>query len=318
MKTSILLLVALAIFGTVAASANYEAKFRDYCATYGKSYTGDEFKARMWNYLQNLKTIEDLNARNGEVAFGENMFTDLHTSEFSARYLGYQAKTDKSMFPEHQGASPDFMPASVDWRNKGVITPVKNQAQCGSCWAFSATEEIESRWAQGGNKLIELSPQQIVSCDQVDQGCNGGDTITAYQYVMQAGGLELNSDYPYTSGNGNNGVCKFNANDVAAHITGYAYATKTSNEQQMQEVIATVGPLSTCVDASTWQFYTGGVVRANCGRQLDHCVQTVGYQDDYWIVRNSWTTGWGENGYIYIEIGQDLCGIADEPTYVSV
>ena len=172
-----------------------------------------------------------------------------------------------------------------------AVTPVKNQAQCGSCWAFSTTEEIESRWAQAGHKLIELSVQQIVSCDNVDQGCNGGDTVTAYvlvravcaacsfltlaanryQYVEKAGGLELGSKYPYTSGGGDSGNCHFDKHAVVANITGYKWVTKNSDETAMKKFIANEGPISTCVDASTWQFYTGGVITSNCGRSCTWC-----------------------------------------------
>jgi len=322
-STVIMCLAALALCaGSVAASARAVDMFQDYCTKYGRTYTSEEWDARMLVFHSNLMTIDALNRANGKPAYGVNQFTDMHPEEFRSRYLGYKPAAKRADLLVWEADSASAIADHKDWRDDGVITPVKNQAQCGSCWAFSTTEEIESRWAQAGHKLIELSVQQIVSCDNVDQGCNGGDTVTAYQYVEKAGGLELGSKYPYTSGGGDSGNCHFDKHAVVANITGYKWVTKNSDETAMKKFIANEGPISTCVDASTWQFYTGGVITSNCGRSLDHCVQTVGYnhnQQDgaYWIVRNSWGPSWGEQGYLYIQIGSDLCGIADEPTFVE-
>jgi len=218
-----------------------------------------------------------------------------------------------------------------DWRTAGAVTPVKNQGQCGSCWAFSATEGLESGWFLGGHKLVALAPQQLVSCDKVDQGCNGGDLPTAYKYIEKAGGLESEASYPYTSGGGANSACKFNAKSIVASMKNWTYAIppcydtcKSQNEGNLQKAVAAYGPASICVNANPWQFYTGGVMKASCPggySQLDHCVQLVGYHssgsNNYWIVKNSWAANWGEQGYIYIQIGKNLCGVADEATFVK-
>jgi len=208
------------------------------------------------------------------------------------------------------------IPTYFDWaNNKSIVTPVKNQGQCGSCWAFSATENIESVWALAGNTLVELAPQQIVDCDKTDDGCNGGDTTTAYEYVISAGGLETEQNYPYTA---KNGVCKAQRSLEVASISGYSWVTKTKNETAMLAATYDVAPISICVDAVTWQTYTKGVITSNCGQSLDHCVQITGFNTEnnveYWIVRNSWGTSWGNAGFIYVERNKNLCGIADEPT----
>jgi len=212
------------------------------------------------------------------------------------------------------------VPQTLDWRNQNMVTPVKNQEQCGSCWAFSVVENIESMYCMKNQidctTFPPLSPQEIVDCDTTDAGCDGGDPPTAYQFVMTEGGLEDDSDYPYTA---QDGTCNFQANLVKVTITNWQYATQNSNEQTMQNNLVSWGPLSICVDAEPWQDYTGGVLMASdCSNQLDHCVQLVGYDmtqsTPFWIVRNSWGADWGENGYIRLQYGQDTCGCADEAT----
>jgi C1A family cysteine protease len=213
-------------------------------------------------------------------------------------------------------------PQTWDWRttNPPMVTPVKNQEQCGSCWAFSVTENIESMYCMAKqmdcSQLAPLAPQQIVDCDTTDDGCDGGNTETAYAYVQSAGGLEDESNYPYTGQDGN---CNFNQGEVAVSISGWKYATQNSDEGTMQSNLVALGPLSICVYAEPWQDYTGGVLMAaDCQGQTDHCVLAVGYDmtasTPFWSVRNSWGTDWGENGYIRLQYGQDTCGCADEAT----
>jgi hypothetical protein len=137
----------------------------------------------------------------------------------------------------------------MDWRTKGAVTPVKNQEQCGSCWAFSAVEGVESAWFLKRRQLLELSPQQVVSCDGSDGGCNGGDLPTAFGYIALAG-LETDKTYPYTSGNGNSGTCLYQKKHVVAHISGFEYATTKGNETAMQAAMMVHGPLSICVDGT--------------------------------------------------------------------
>jgi len=166
--------------------------------------------------------------------------------------------------------------------------------------------------------MAPLSPQQIVDCDKVDGGCNGGDTPTAYKYVIDAGGLETEKEYPYKA---EDGTCKFEKAKVYSHITGWKYAAKKDEEQIMMDNTYSVSPLSICLDAENWQYYTTGVMTAaQCAKKvtLDHCVQIIGYDHShsppYWIVRNSWGADWGERGLILLEYGQNTCGLTDEVT----
>lgn len=296
---------------------------------YNKTYgSPQEFSKRMDIYLESKIKIRELNLRAASqglnTKFGITKFADLTEEEFNHQYMGYKKISNAQPSPANaQVGAP--LPATLDWRTKGAVSPIKNQEQCGSCWAFSATEGVESAYYLAKKQMYILSPQQIVSCDTNDDGCNGGDLPTAFAYVQQAG-LETEQSYPYTSGGGNTGSCHYKQSLVVVHIKGFAYATTSGNETAMQVATMNNGPLSVCVDASTWQYYTSGVITHGCGDSLDHCVQIVGWSVDttqspqvpYWIVRNSWGTDWGLNGFLYVERNKDECGISDEATYVIV
>jgi len=204
-----------------------------------------------------------------------------------------------------------------DVNKTGIVTPVKNQEQCGSCWAFSATETVESGFALAGGGLFVLAPQQIVDCDTTDQGCDGGFPWDAYKYVESAGGLEPETDYPYTA---KDGKCTFNKADVKATVANWTWVSKAASTEltTMLTYVYQSGPVSVGVDASSWQFYNGGVLQKNCGTEIDHAVQTTGFATingvSAWRVRNSWGADWGENGYIWVERGINLCAIATKVT----
>jgi len=264
--------------------------------------------------------IQHLNENAGPdgASFSLNKFADLTPQEFSAYYLGYVPSTQVM---EELQLSDDAVPDTFDWISKDKVTPVKNQEQCGSCWAFSATENIESVWMIAKDltpaNFKPLAPQQIVDCDKRDGGCNGGNPPTAYEYIIEAGGQDTEASYPYHAVNQ---ACQFKAADVEAKIASY----KTiSNEDAMKTATATVAPLSICVDASQWQFYSSGVMTpSQCGTSLDHCVQIVGYDTaanpPYWNVRNSWGTDWGMSGFIRLEYGHNTCGLTEETTTAVV
>lgn len=222
-------------------------------------------------------------------------------------------------------------PAALDWSAKGATTPVKDQGDCGSCWAYSATEGIEAALYQATGQNIQLSEQQIISCDKEDGGCDGGDLPTAFDYVQKNGGIDTQSDYPDTSSaKGRDGKCKKSANKVVK-ITDYEYAVppceggacKSQKESDMMAALNEFGPLSVCVNAD-WDTYSKGIYTKKCSgkyNMLDHCVQLVGYDttgsQSYWKVRNSWASDWGENGFIRLPMGENACGIADEAMYVK-
>jgi cathepsin F len=334
------LLVVCAFAAVVYAGEQHPTallqQFAAWQLKFKKTYdTVAEFDHAIDNFKASLARVEANNKRTGGTFYGLTKFSDLSPAEFKTLYLrcGHKGKTQ----PRSAGANVlphthKKAPASFDWRTHSpkVVTDVKDQGQCGSCWAFSATENIESMWALKGHDLVELAPEQIVDCDTVDGGCNGGDTPTAFQYVMSAGGLERETTYPYTAGqSGTSGTCNFDKSSVVASIGNFSWVIPecmdSCDNQQMAPVktyLSTVGPFAICVFAEPWQDYSGGIFNdQGCSHDapsLDHCVQLVGYTDSYWIVRNSWNSDWGEAGYIYVstkEVKGNLCGVLDEVNF---
>jgi hypothetical protein len=332
----------------VTVAANYNAdllsQFNQWQVKHVKFYrTPTEFDHAVKNFEATLIRISENNKRlAGSMEYGLTKFADLSPAEFKAMYLTRKPASAADRAAGHSSHSPkieDFtLPKTWDWRTQhpNAVTPVKDQGQCGSCWAFSTTESVESMHILKGRPQVLLAPEQIVDCDTVDQGCNGGDLPTAFQYVTQAGGLDTSASYPYTAGiTGSGGVCQFNQSNVAAKINGFTWAIPECVDAcakqdltAVQTQLATVGPLAICVNAEPWQDYQSGVFNdPSCTfayGDLDHCVQLVGYDNNqkYMIVRNSWNTDWGVNGYIYIATNTtaakgNLCGILDEVAYAN-
>jgi len=209
--------------------------------------------------------------------------------------------------------------ASQDWTGK-YTTSVKDQGQCGSCWAFSAVEQIESDLMREHGTQITMSTQELVDCTGSGgrrNGCQGGDPAAAYKVIEQLGGIETESSYRYTARNGN---CQFSKSKVAAKVSSYKSVGRGS-ESSMQSYVGSTGPLSVCVDANSWNSYRSGIM-TSCGNSVDHCVQIVGYgtsgSTNYWKVRNSWGRSWGESGHMRLKIGSNLCRINSEPSAVTV
>eukprot|EP00750_Incisomonas_marina_P031462 INCI8172.1.p2 GENE.INCI8172.1~~INCI8172.1.p2 ORF type:complete len:386 (+),score=73.48 INCI8172.1:107-1159(+) len=344
-------IVAAAVAASSASASLFNVTevadaFESFKTQFAKSYaTAEEEKMRLEVFAQNMFRAAELNAIGGGSAeFGATKFADLTPAEFK-RHLNFvrSAERDEDVEVTKPAFAASAAPANFDWRDQAdVVSKVKDQGQCGSCWAFSTTEAIESQWVLAGNEAAVFSPQQIISCDHTDDGCNGGDTLTAYKYVESAGGMATIKEYPETSSEtGRTGTCKRFAHPTLGKISGHTFATKgcesgACNDQDEDTMVANVhstGPASICVNAEAWQLYNSGVMTgAHCGGHaaddLDHCVQVVGYngysgpgaeaKDDYWIVRNSWNTDWGEKGYIYVELGVNACGIANEATFPTI
>ena len=212
------------------------------------------------------------------------------------------------------------MPAATSYIYFSLRSFFFFQGYCGSCWAFSATEQIESDTMRTLATTFILSPEQITQCDGAAFGCGGGWTESAYGYVKKAGGIETDADYPYTSYQGITGTCKSTASKYVAGLTSFTTitgATVSDIETNMAAYVQTTGPLSVCLDANTWNSYTGGIMTV-CGQSVDHCVQAVGVDAStggYWKVRNSWGTSWGESGYIQLAYGQNTCDITNDATW---
>lgn len=324
-----------------------------------------EREERFWIFVSNMQDVVDKNAAlekaGVDAIHGMTKFSDWTQTEFKSMVAGAKttskgAKTSvKAMAKSFKDTVETMMdikhtkvavPSNctaqslVDWRTKGVITPVKDQGRCGSCWAHSAVEAIESQRALAGMPLEPLSVQQLVSCDNKDDGCGGGWYYTAWDfYIENTGGLALEEDYPYDmrTYHGYASPCDTSlAADIVpgSDVAKFEWATEPctslvchkQDEETLKKNLVSYGPISIACDASQWSSYTGGVLtKASCASsdtKLDHALQLVGYNEDadvpYWIVRNSWNSDWGLDGYIYLAMGDNTCGIADKAALVKL
>jgi len=305
---------------TQAEEVFYENEWEDWKAMYNKVYSAEEDIKRQSIFMENKIRVAFYNERDTHATYEHNEFMDLTAEEFKARFLGF-AHNDKALENVAEDIDTTSMPTSVDWTDKGYVTPVKNQGQCGSCWAFSTTGNIEGQHFKKTGKLVSLSEQQLVDCDRKqDQGCNGGLPSNAFQYI-EGTGLESESDYPYR---GVDGTCQYSKSKVAATVSGWKKIS--TNETQIAAQVAAVGPLSIGINAGPMQFYAGGVScpwKILCNpKQLDHGVLIVGYGTengkDYWKIKNSWGSGWGEKGYYRICRGKGACGLNNMVTTAEV
>jgi len=302
------LLVAIAIAGVLALAPlherEYENQFVQFIENFDKTYEPDNFFHRFGIFKSWVDTIREHNAGNHTWTMGINQFSDLTPAEFKEKYLssllfppGWQPAAEVTMLPDPS------LPNDIDWRSKGAVTPVKNQGQCGSCWAFSATGAIEG-WAvaKGGKSLQSLSEQQFVDCSGSvgNQGCNGGWPDKTIGWAASKGSCS-ESSYPYTA---RQGACK-----QCSAVTKPAGVSGGSGESTLAGQLSAL-PVSVCVDASGgFQSYHGGVFSGPCGTSINHAILAVGYTSAYWIVKNSWGTSWGSSGYIYMARGKNLCGV---------
>ncbi|CAD7967482.1 unnamed protein product [Amoebophrya sp. A25] len=319
LASSVLVASALASAPADLSAGNPWQLFEEFKEKYSLHFGSQEEDAKRFRiFEQNLGKAQSLNKKSkGKAHFGITKFSHLSPSEFRTRHTGFKPapgrkRPAKKIFKKRSG--------SIDWREISLVTPVKDQGQCGSCWAFSATEALETGYWKNSGSMKILSAQQTVSCDREDLACNGGDTTTAYEYMQSAGGVETESDYPYVSGTTERrGTCKADSSEFAVKLDSvHTVSQDEFGESDMFSAIMT-SPMSICVDASSWQLYWGGVVDSStCGTDLDHCVQVVGIKSgEYWIVKNQWAEDWGESGYIRVKTGENACGIAMEATMVD-
>jgi len=313
-------IICIALLCLVAAD---NLDWETYKSTFDKTYPDVAAEARALEcYRQNLKEIDILQSQNSMAEFGENLYTDQCWEDF---------KRERTMGPVPDGTcykSPPPPPyqgpvdkkKATDWRTKGYVNAVKDQGQCGSCWAFSAVANMEAAWFRKTGDLLQLSEQQLVSCDTggKDSGCNGGGPDTAFQWAIKYGGMASEAGYPYTARDDSCNSAA--AKKQVAHFSKFDFldTQQGKNETVLLAALQNEQPISIYV-ASTkaWHNYKGGIVtQSSCGSKghVNHCVAIVGYGIDggtaYWIVRNSWAERWGESGYIRLAFGQNTCEMA--------
>jgi len=305
-----------------AEQTDYVNEFNDFVQVYGKSYASkDELVKRFGIFIDNLDAINQHNSEGHTWQMAVNEFADMTYEEFRVGRFGYSGLKKIGRAPVN--ASGLFtLPASVDWTQENAVTPVKNQEQCGSCWAFSTTGSVEGSVAIKTGRLTSLSEQQLVDCSsaQGNMGCNGGLMDYAFEYIIANNGLCSEEAYPYTA---TTGTCKSSSCSSVSTITSYQDVAQDS-ESGLQAAVAQQ-PVSVAIEADQngFQFYSSGVFTGTCGTSLDHGVLAVGYGtesgQDYWKVKNSWGTSWGMQGYILMGRGLQQpygqCGIAMEPSY---
>ncbi|XP_065332688.1 procathepsin L-like [Cloeon dipterum] len=335
--------------------------WEEFKANYSRSFSSDhEENYRMYHFLGTLARVRKQNElyEKGESTWkaGINQFADMvrftnlcfsDDHEYKTMYLGFKT-SNKSNVVGATFISPHGveLPPSKDWRELGAVTPIKDQGQCGSCWAFSAnvfialfllsittvfislqTGSLEGQHFRKTGVLVPLSEQDLVDCSQKydNDGCDGGFVDNAFLYVKENKGIDTEEAYPYE---GQDGKCRFNASNIGATDTGFV-DIEEGNEDKLKEAVATIGPVSVGIDAFTHSFldYSEGVYyEPLCIKfLLNHAVLAVGYGTDektgmdYWIVKNSWGTTWGEKGYIRMARNKDNnCGIASQASYPLV
>ncbi|KAI3872828.1 hypothetical protein MKX03_019031 [Papaver bracteatum] len=305
--------------------------FEKWREKHGKVYKHEEEKEmRLKSFKKNLNYIMERNRKNkksdiGQHEVGLNVFADMTNEEFRQTYLPSSkliSKRTKENNPD-SGMTNCDAPAFMDWRKKGVVTPVKNQRQCGSYWAFSSTGAMEGINAIVTGELISISEQELVDCDTSCEGCNGGNMDYAFEFVINNGGIDTESDYPYTA---KDGTCNITKEEKKA-VTIDGYRDVAPEENALFCSVANQ-PIRVAIVASSldFQLYTGGVYDGDCSsnpKDLDHGILIVGYgskdDQDYWIVKNSWGTKWGMEGYVYIKRNTDLeygvCAINAQASY---
>jgi len=335
---SLALLCCLVVLAT--AHPDYSDTWEEFKGKYNKEYDDadeEDYRKNVWSSNVGFISSHNTEYEAGvhDFSVGENEFADMTPDEITSYFNGLtmeeNAPAGEVFYSE---VSLESLPTEVDWRKNGSVTPVKNQEQCGSCWAFSATGSLEGATFAKTGKLVSLSEQNLVDCSakEGNHGCMGGLMDQAFKYVKDNGGIDTEASYNYTAKTGK--TCLYNATNSGATLTSWVDVPHGS-EADLQKAVGTVGPISVAIDASrpTFHFYKKGVYHdKECSnRRLDHGVLAVGYgattppagsdkkPKDFWLVKNSWGTTWGMEGYIHMARNKDnACGIATQASYPVV
>eukprot|EP01091_Cochliopodium_minus_P017683 TRINITY_DN698_c0_g1_i1.p1 TRINITY_DN698_c0_g1~~TRINITY_DN698_c0_g1_i1.p1 ORF type:complete len:537 (+),score=116.43 TRINITY_DN698_c0_g1_i1:204-1613(+) len=306
--------------------------FAEFVSQHGKVYKSkEEYNLRKKIYIDNLSKISshrwEYNSGKHSHTLGVNWFADKTKEEVKSSCYRKDEKLfqkklqDKKIY--HQKSS-SAVPTSIDWREKGAVSPIKDQGDCGSCWSFSATGAVESAHFIKNSRMVTASEQYLLDCtwEVSNAACNGGWPFASYDYVLKHNNASWPSekDYRYLM---NPSICK----SVAGEITLLDYKKITQfDEAGLTDAVGNFGPVSVCVDSTNWTFYHSGIFDdKTCSsnpNDIDHCVLAVGYGSengkDYWIIKNQWSQHWGEQGYMRLAKGENRCGVADDASYPIV
>jgi len=313
MKTIILILA----IGLIAAQTNMNngetmmSEFQKFMRQYKVGYSNtDEFNRFFTVYQENFRLVKSHS--NAGYALELNKYSLYTKSQFKSTYLTLDAEdlqTKLQSTPVLQSSTGPVLtaPASFDWRNQGAVTGVKDQGSCGCCWAFSTVAIVEGAYYVKYKRTpAQYSEQQLLSCDSSSNGCNGGNMVDGLNYIRNAGGLARMSTFPYQ---GQAQQCSFRSNQGVVRVAGVNQVNGDDNS--IKNALLTYGPVGAAVDATNLQFYSSGVYSCGGSANVNHAITIVGYGNDgsglYWIIKNSWGSSWGMNGYFYVRSGD--CGI---------
>ena len=325
------ILFFLSLFTTI--QCNVFEDFDRWINTFNIEFQSEShFYNTLHKWIDNDNYIHEINAQGRSYTLGHNQFSGMDQYDFQ----NYVHNTNLTISPKHvQQSNETILPESVDWRINNAVTPVKDQGQCGSCWAFSTTGSLEGIYAIQSGDLVSFSEQQLVDCDNFkhggkDHGCNGGLMDNAFSWIQENNGLCSEESYPYVSGSENieKEKCQTTCDNLPnSQIQSWVDVDSTDNA--LMSAVA-MQPVSVAIEADQvdFQFYKSGVLTSDCGTTLDHGVLVVGYgsegtegTNDYYLVKNSWGTSWGDEGYIKLgrgpqyNNGQGQCGILLQASY---
>jgi len=300
------LFVVLAILAVACANRlsdyDYAMHFSSFVARFEKHYEGVELFRRFETFKTNYDTVAEHNEGNHTWTMGLNEFSDMTGEQFYSTLTGPWSESERPQGAVEEVAALGFPNDKFDWRDQGAVTSVKNQGTCGSCWTFSGAGTMEGLLFIKTKALVDLSEQQLLDCagSYGNRGCGGGLPWSCFDFARDKG-ICTYQDYPYM---GRQGTCKTTCKS-RMKTAGYS---QIASEAQFQAVLRQ-NPISLGLDVTNWQHYSGGVFNGPCGQEPQHAVIGVGWQDNAWIIKNSWGTSWGESGFIRLASGRNLCNV---------
>jgi len=318
------------------AESSKKDLFEEFKTKHSKKYTNNKEELKRYEiFKENLAKIDDLNANSIDAKFVHtSKFADLTAEEFQTRTglrsdysvkmnaiselsdekkskIGFVDFGDSGIPSKIKQTLAKNLPASFDWRTSGAVTPVKDQQECGGCWAFAATGDMEGTWKLKTGSLVSLSEQELISCAAEADGCSGGMMNEAYQFVIK-NGITTEAAYPYTE---SDGTCVM-PDSSPVTISGWTQL-KTTKVSDLQAALTTEGPIAVAINANQMQFYSSGIDVCSSQAAVNHAVLLVGYGSSngqaYWILKNSWGEDWGQEGYYYISTAKGACGVQSMP-----